>query len=126
MNSEKLTQKTIEVINAATAMARENGNQYVTPEHLLYALLDADGEFISIAGKSVSGDFEFDVQNSDLCNVDVKTTSGDVDVSVADDSISANVWTKTISGDATNRLYYRGEPSAKFHIQTVSGDITVE
>ena len=43
MNSEKLTQKTIETINSATAMARENDNQYVTPEHLLYALLDADG-----------------------------------------------------------------------------------
>ena len=46
MNSEKLTQKTIETINAATAMARENDNQYVTPEHLLYALLDADGGLI--------------------------------------------------------------------------------
>ena len=46
MNSEKLTQKTIEAINAATAMARENNNQYVTPEHLLYALVDADGGLI--------------------------------------------------------------------------------
>ena len=46
MNSDKLTQKTIETINAATAMARENDNQYVTPEHLLYALVDADGGLI--------------------------------------------------------------------------------
>jgi ATP-dependent Clp protease ATP-binding subunit ClpB len=46
MNSDKLTQKTIETINNATAMARENDNQYVTPEHLLYALLDADGGLI--------------------------------------------------------------------------------
>ena len=46
MNSEKLTQKTIETINRATAMARENDNQYVTPEHLLYALVDADGGLI--------------------------------------------------------------------------------
>ena len=46
MNSDKLTQKTVETINAATAMARENDNQYVTPEHLLYALLDADGGLI--------------------------------------------------------------------------------
>ena len=46
MNSDKLTQKTIETINSATAMARENDNQYVTPEHLLYALLDADGGLI--------------------------------------------------------------------------------
>ena len=46
MNSDKLTQKTIDAINAATAMARENDNQYVTPEHLLYALLDSDGGLI--------------------------------------------------------------------------------
>ncbi len=52
MNSDKLTQKTIETINAATAMARENDNQYVTPEHLLYALVDADGGLIpSLLGK---------------------------------------------------------------------------
>ncbi len=47
MNSEKLTQKTIETINNATAMARENDNQYVTPEHLLYSLLDEDGGLIA-------------------------------------------------------------------------------
>jgi ATP-dependent Clp protease ATP-binding subunit ClpB len=46
MNSDKLTQKTIETINNATAMARENNNQYLTPEHLLYALVDADGGLI--------------------------------------------------------------------------------
>ena len=27
-------------------MAQENGNQYLTPEHLLYALVDADGGLI--------------------------------------------------------------------------------
>ncbi|MCD8116503.1 MAG: ATP-dependent chaperone ClpB [Oscillospiraceae bacterium] len=47
MNSDKLTQKTIETINSATAMARENENQYVTPEHLFYALVDADGGLIA-------------------------------------------------------------------------------
>ena len=46
MNSDKLTQKTIETINNATAMARENDNQYLTPEHLFYALVDADGGLI--------------------------------------------------------------------------------
>ncbi len=52
MNSDKLTQKTIETINAATAMARENDNQYLTPEHLLYALVDADGGLIpTLLGK---------------------------------------------------------------------------
>ena len=46
MNSEQYTTKTIEAINTAQAMAVENRNAYVTPEHLLYALLDADGGLI--------------------------------------------------------------------------------
>ena len=46
MNAEKFTQKTIETINTAQAMAQENGNQYLTPAHLLYALIDQDGGLI--------------------------------------------------------------------------------
>ena len=52
MNAEKFTQKTIETINTAQAMAQENGNQYLTPAHLLYALIDQDGGLIgSLLGK---------------------------------------------------------------------------
>ena len=46
MNAEKFTQKTIETINTAQAMAQENQNQYLTPAHLLYALIDQDGGLI--------------------------------------------------------------------------------
>ena len=46
MNAEKLTQKALETIQTAQSMAQENGNQYLTPEHLLYALLDQDGGLI--------------------------------------------------------------------------------
>ena len=46
MNAEKFTQKTIETIQTAQNMAQENGNQYITPEHLLYALIDQDGGLI--------------------------------------------------------------------------------
>ena len=46
MNAEKFTQKTIETINTAQAMAQENGTQYLTPAHLLYALIDQDGGLI--------------------------------------------------------------------------------
>ena len=46
MNAEKSTQKTIETINTAQAMAQENQNQYLTPAHLLYALIDQDGGLI--------------------------------------------------------------------------------
>jgi len=52
MNAEKYTQKTLEAFQTAQAMAQENQNQYLTPEHLLYALLDQDGGLIpSIFGK---------------------------------------------------------------------------
>ena len=46
MNAEKFTQKTIDTINTAQAMAQENQNQYLTPAHLLYALIDQDGGLI--------------------------------------------------------------------------------
>ena len=46
MNAEKFTQKTIETINTAQAMAQENQNQYLSPAHLLYALIDQDGGLI--------------------------------------------------------------------------------
>ena len=52
MNAEKYTQKALEAVKTAQNMAQENGNQYVTSEHLLYALLDQDGGLIgSLFGK---------------------------------------------------------------------------
>ena len=52
MNAEKYTQKALEAVKTAQSMAQENGNQYVTTEHLLYALLDQDGGLIgSLFGK---------------------------------------------------------------------------
>ena len=46
MNAEKYTQKALDAVKTAQSMAQENGNQYVTSEHLLYALLDQDGGLI--------------------------------------------------------------------------------
>jgi len=52
MNAEKYTQKTLDAFRTAQSMAQENQNQYLTPEHLLYALLDQDGGLVpSIFGK---------------------------------------------------------------------------
>ena len=52
MNAEKYTQKALDAVKTAQNMAQENGNQYVTTEHLLYALLDQDGGLIgSLFGK---------------------------------------------------------------------------
>ena len=53
MNTQKFTQKTIEAINTAQAMAQENENQSLSDAHLLYALADQDGGLIpSILQKS--------------------------------------------------------------------------
>ena len=52
MNAEKYTHKTLDAVKTAQSMAQENGNQYLTPEHLLYALVDQDGGLIaSLFGK---------------------------------------------------------------------------
>ena len=46
MSTEKYTQKTLEAIRDAQSLAQEKNNQYLTPEHLLYALLKQDGGLI--------------------------------------------------------------------------------
>ena len=52
MNTQNYTQKTIEALQTAQSMAEENRNSYITPEHLLYALVDQDGGLIpSLLGK---------------------------------------------------------------------------
>ena len=46
MNAETYTRKSLEAVQTAQAMAQENRNNYITPEHLLYALVDQDGGLI--------------------------------------------------------------------------------
>ena len=52
MNANNYTQKTIETLQTAQRMAEENHNAYITPEHILYGLVDQDGGLIpSLLGK---------------------------------------------------------------------------
>ena len=52
MNAQNFTQKSLEAIQTAQSMAEENRNNYIMPEHLLYALVDQDGGLIpSLMGK---------------------------------------------------------------------------
>ena len=44
--NQNFTQKTLEALQTAQAMAEENSNNYIQPEHLLYALVDQDGGLI--------------------------------------------------------------------------------
>ena len=40
MNAEQYTRKTLEAFRAAQTLAREQGNPYITPEHLFHAMLE--------------------------------------------------------------------------------------
>ncbi len=52
MNAKNFTQKSLEAVQTAQSMAQENRNNYIEPEHLLYALVDQDGGLIpSLLGK---------------------------------------------------------------------------
>ena len=52
MNAQNFTQKSLEAVQTAQSMAEENRNNYIMPEHLLYALVDQDGGLIpSLLGK---------------------------------------------------------------------------
>ena len=52
MNAQNFTQKSLEAVQTAQSMAQENHNNYIEPEHLLYALVDQDGGLIpSLLGK---------------------------------------------------------------------------
>ena len=54
MNTEKLTQKTIEALRGAQNAATENGNPSVEEEHLLYALLTQPDGLVGEVMRSVS------------------------------------------------------------------------
>ena len=41
--------KTLEALRSAQTMAQESQNQYLTPEHLLLALLEQDGGLVGLA-----------------------------------------------------------------------------
>ncbi len=50
------TQKSAEALNTAQSMAEENKNNYIAPEHLLYALIDQDGGLIPSLLKKMGAD----------------------------------------------------------------------
>ena len=56
MNTQKFTQKTIEAVNTAQAIAAENENQSLMDSHLLYALVDQDGGLIPSIFKKMGVD----------------------------------------------------------------------
>ena len=86
MNAQNFTQKTIETINTAQGMAEENENQFLTPEHLLYALIDQDGGLIpsllqkmNINPNSILSDVDYIINN-------LPKVSGNIDVQISRDT----------------------------------------
>ena len=56
MNEYNYTQNTQKALQTALAMAQENSNNYVMPEHLLYALVDQDGGTIQTIFQKLGAD----------------------------------------------------------------------
>ena len=77
MNAQKYTQKTIDAIQTAKNMAAENQNQYIVPEHLLYALVDQDGGLIPSLFKKLGVDCEAMLSELDTAIDALPRVSGD-------------------------------------------------
>jgi ATP-dependent Clp protease ATP-binding subunit ClpB len=56
MDTQKLTQKSIEAVKNAQSLARDNSNQQIEPEHVAYALLDDGGGLIPSIITDCGGD----------------------------------------------------------------------
>ena len=80
MNAQNFTQKTIETIQTAKSMALENRNQYITPEHLLYALVDQDGGLIPSLLQRMGVDCNAVLAELDTALNAMPKVSGDYDV----------------------------------------------
>ncbi len=80
MNAQNFTQKTIETIQTAKSMALENQNQYITPEHLLYALTDQDGGLIPSLLQKMGVDCNVLLSELDTAINAMPRVSGDYDV----------------------------------------------
>jgi ATP-dependent Clp protease ATP-binding subunit ClpB len=98
MNAKNFTQKTLEAVQTAQAMAQENRNNYIMPEHLLYALVDQDGGLIpSLFGKM---------------GVDCNAVLSELDTAIADLPKVGEVGEVYLSQEA-NRVIQAAEKAAK-------------
>ena len=80
MNAQNFTQKTIETIQTAQSMAQENQNQYITPEHILYALVDQDGGLIPSLLGEMGVDCNTVLAELDTAIAALPKVTGDTDV----------------------------------------------
>ncbi len=89
---------------------------------------DADfrGEAENVRMASVSGDVTGELRNTDVRSVDGSSTSGDVEIDLANGTDSVHTAMSTVSGSTSCRIPDAG-PAARLQIRakSVSGDVTV-
>ncbi len=96
--TQNLTQKSLEALQTAQSMALENRNNYIMPEHLLYALVDQDGGLIpSLFGKM---------------GVDCNTVLAELDTAIAALPKVGSV-TDVYASPETSRIITAAEKAAK-------------
>ncbi len=88
MNAQNFTQKTLEAIQTAQSMALENRNNYMTPEHILYALVDQDGGLIPSLLSRMGVDCNALLSELDSAIAALPKVSGDFQVYLSGDANS--------------------------------------
>ena len=82
MNREKFTQKSIEALSRSAELASERSNQQIEPQHLLLALLTAEGglipELVTASGTDAG---ELTRKIEELCDALPKVSGGDTYIS---------------------------------------------
>ena len=86
MDMQKFTKKTTEAIQTAQNMAEENHNQYLTPEHLLYALIDQDGGLIASLLSRIGADTNAMLSELDTEISKMPRVTGDTQVYLSQES----------------------------------------
>lgn len=89
--------------------------------------VNLEGSFGMANAKTVSGDVELDAADGRVDQVNIQTTSGDVDVILARHESSVHVEMKSVSGDMVNRVGDAGIGArVLIRVQTVSGSISID
>lgn len=112
MNSEKLTQKNREAIKEAQKTALENGNQYLTDAHLLYALVTQEqGLVASILEK---------------CSVDTKRLAAECERLISKyPKVSGTNGDLYMSAEVSKILDSAEKTAARFHDEYISVEHTM-
>ena len=86
MNAKNFTQKTLEALQNAQSKASQNGNQYITPEHLLFALVSSEGGLIPTMLTKMGADCNAVLSELDAELAKLPKVSGNSDVYLSNEA----------------------------------------